>query len=92
MTSAVEVETLKEIIKILQPIEKMTIEFSGEKYTTLSKVIPMLKCSLEIYGNMIVTSSIGITLKNNVLKEMDKRFSKGEGNFLWAFSSVGPKI
>lgn len=88
MTSAVEVETLKEIIKILQPIEKMTIEFSGEKYTTLSKVIPMLKCSLEIYANMIVTSSIGITLKNNVLKEMDKRFSKGEDNFLWAFSTV----
>ena len=48
MISPSNVEVLKEILSILQPLEKVTVELSAEKYVTLSKVIPMVKCSFQI--------------------------------------------
>lgn len=43
-----EVAQPKEIQKILNPFEKVNEKMSSEKYSTVSKAIPMIKC-LKVY-------------------------------------------
>jgi hypothetical protein len=42
MIVAIELNTLKELLELLKPLEIATRELSGEKYVTISKVIPII--------------------------------------------------
>ena len=44
MPTAIEINTIKQFIELLKPLEFLTREFSGDKYVTISKIIPMVKC------------------------------------------------
>lgn len=41
MPTAIEIDILQ-LIELLQPLEYVTKEYSGENYITISKVIPMI--------------------------------------------------
>lgn len=42
--NSVEMETLYKLTAILKPFEYVTREAFGQKYVTISKIIPMLNC------------------------------------------------
>ncbi|CAH1106559.1 unnamed protein product [Psylliodes chrysocephalus] len=67
MLSGGELEQLKEIRRLLYPLEQMTIEISGQKYVTVSKIIPMAACLFERYENETqnLTYEIGKIIKRN---------------------------
>lgn len=44
MLMAAEVLLAKEILEVLRPVEQVTKELCGEKYVTISKMIPMIYC------------------------------------------------
>lgn len=89
MLSAAEIQNLKEIVQLLHPLEKMTTEICGEKYITVSKVIPMLRCVLEQYSsNINPTSSIGRKLKAALHTEFQKRFGQIEKSHILAAATI----
>lgn len=57
MLSGQELGILKELIKVLKPLDKVTVEMSGESYCTLSKVIPLVRL-LKLVRNSLLTSPI----------------------------------
>lgn len=44
MISSAEKREITEIITFLRPLEAMTAQISGEKYSTLSEIIPLVHC------------------------------------------------
>ena len=61
LPNAVQMETLNELTAVLKPFEYVTRESSGQKYITISKVIPMLNC--------LTTELNRITPNSAVVKE-----------------------
>ncbi|KAK9751851.1 hypothetical protein QE152_g4743 [Popillia japonica] len=53
MITAAEIEHLREICKNLKPLERMTVEISGENYPTIGKLIPMIGCLIDQYNNYL---------------------------------------
>lgn len=92
MLSAIELDHLREVKKFLSPIETLTREISGDKYITLSKIIPMIACLTSIYQNSMYNdqlhSDVAKALKEQLLKEFDKRFGNAEKSFLLAVSTM----
>lgn len=89
MLSAVEIQNLKEIVQLLHPLEKMTTEICGEKYITVSIVIPMLRCVLEQHNSTInPTSSIGHKLRAGLQSEFHKRFGQIEKSHILAAATI----
>lgn len=79
MLTATELEMAKEIKKILQPIEFITVELCGSDYVTCSSVIPLEKCmSHAIESCTTLNSDAVLDLKSNILKQIDKRFKSVE--------------
>ena len=44
MLTAIEIDTLRQLLDLLKPLGVVTNESSGENYITISKVIPMISC------------------------------------------------
>lgn len=76
--TAMETETLKNLIALLQPLEFMTKECSGEKYITISKIIPMLFCSIRQISAVNADIPAIETCKALLITEMSKRFGNIE--------------
>lgn len=88
MLTAVELETAKEVRTLLANLERLTREFSGESYITASMVIPLLNCFLKAIQPSTPKSSIGLQLKDTLLKEFDARFKDREHAHLLAIPMV----
>lgn len=75
-----EILLLKEALLLLEPFENLTTEMSGQKYVTISKVIPSIFC----IRKHLVNVSSKMTLREsqttfmNLDNEMSKRFTKTE--------------
>ncbi|KAG5306571.1 ZBED1 protein, partial [Acromyrmex insinuator] len=65
---------LKEVITILQPIELITKKIGGDKYPTVSIVIPIIRCMEESINNCIPMINNSINFKRNILSEIERRF------------------
>lgn len=76
--TAVETEIIKNLISLLQPLEFMTRECSGEKYITISKIIPMIFCSFQQISGIQSEIHEIETCKAALLAEMTKRFGNIE--------------
>lgn len=68
MISAFEVAIVQEILKMLKPFETITAEISGEKYPTISKVIPMIYLLRVKINELNPESDIGKHLKKYILQ------------------------
>lgn len=92
--SALEMKNIKLLLNILKPLEHITKELSGEQYVTISKVIPMVNClKAQIIGlskpdDSTDDSSIADAVKNELLKQMQRRFGQIEDNHLAALSCL----
>jgi len=73
MLNAQEIEKIKEMV-ILKILEKVTKEISGEKYATMSLVIPLISCIKDNLNSMSPTFKIGMELKNALTAEVKRRF------------------
>jgi len=51
MVTAAELRQLRQIIDLLKPIERATVELGAEKVTSLGKVVPMTKIITEVILN-----------------------------------------
>lgn len=89
MLSPVEIVHLKEIVQLLHPLEKMTTEICAEKFITISKIIPLLRCVLEQYNTKFnPTSALGQHFKTALLSEFIKRLGQIEKSYLIATATV----
>lgn len=78
--SALEIETLNELTAVLKPFEYVTREASGQKYITISKVIPMLNCLTTELNNITPNSTIVKECKDVLLRELKRRYGMIELN------------
>jgi len=74
MATAGELETIKQLILLLQPLKFVTRELSGENYVTVSKIIPMINRLKEQINEIITDNEIIATGKRILLDEIKKRF------------------
>lgn len=78
--SAVEMEILNELTAVLKPFEYVTREASGQKYITISKIIPMLYCLTTELNSITPNSTIVKECKDVLLRELKKRYGMIELN------------
>lgn len=77
---ASEWHVLSDCTQVLQPLETMTEEMSGEKYPTMSMVIPLLRSLEHAIKNTATETAVGFALKNKLLEVISRRFSGWETN------------
>ncbi|CAH1109965.1 unnamed protein product [Psylliodes chrysocephalus] len=80
MPSAVEMETLNELTAILKPFQYVTREASGQKYITISKIIPMINCLTTELNSIIPNSIVLKECKDGLIRELRKRYGSIELN------------
>lgn len=68
------------IAPILKPFEHMTSELSGEKYPTLSLVIPLIRGLQHTVKNIKPDTHAGILLQNTLLDVFARRLGTLEKN------------
>lgn len=88
MISRDELSVLAEIVEILQPIEYVTRTIGGDSYATTSLVIPMTHCMTIAVRNCSPVTPLGISFRNNILKEFTKRFQHVESIALFAIATL----
>jgi len=52
-----KVNTLKEVKNLLQPLEDLTKKISGDKYPTISCMLPLIKCVNSAINQMTPTTT-----------------------------------
>lgn len=62
-----EVNTLKEVKNLLQPLEDFTRKISGDKYPTISCMLPLIKFVNSAINQMTPTTTVGKSLRSNIL-------------------------
>ncbi len=67
-------DTIKEIVTLLKPLEAVTREISAEKQTTISKLIPLLRYMRSAINRSKASTSLGEELKEALLVNFQKRF------------------
>jgi hypothetical protein len=75
---ASEMKILKEIKQLLKPLEIATREMSGEKYATLSKVIPIVHGINHQIQLISINEHVSKDFQNMLMSEMKKRFEQIE--------------
>lgn len=88
MPSASEVETLRNLETLLKPFEFATTEISGEKYVTMSKIIPMVHCLKNRLENYESNDANILAVRDCLLSAVEKRFGKAEQNSRIAISTI----
>ena len=77
--TAENIETLKQIVGLLEPFEVVTREISSEQYISVSKIIPLAR-SLQ----QIMATSTSISIQAQLHTNMSQRFRNIEGNLILA--------
>ncbi|CAG9562811.1 unnamed protein product [Danaus chrysippus] len=83
-----EIEILKQLIPLLQPLEFVTRESSGQNYVTLSKIIPMINCLTSQLTKFSSSIECVTQLQKKLLSECKKRFGLIEFNTLAALATI----
>lgn len=78
MLTREEFEVLDDIVKILQPIENVITEISGDTYPTCSLIIPIIHCMVATIQKCIPQTVEGTALKEAILLQVRRRFKDVE--------------
>lgn len=73
-----EVNTLKEVKNLLQPLEDLTRKISGDKYPTISCMLPLIKFVNSAINQMTPTTTVGKSLRSNILGHTYTHFNEIE--------------
>lgn len=76
--SSDELETVKNAVQVLEPFEEATREMSAEKFTTLSKIIPLIRA---LQDCSVSRKSSIFSLCDELQKQFAKKFTGMEANF-----------
>lgn len=74
MPTAIEMDILRQLLELLQPLEFVTKESSGENYITISKVIPMISCLLKQLDQIQPRFDVLSDIKDMLHAEIVRRF------------------
>ncbi|KAI5695845.1 hypothetical protein M8J76_001754 [Diaphorina citri] len=88
MLTSYEKEVVVDIIALLKPLEAMTRQSSGDKYSRLSQILPMIRCGEEKLKGVICKSMEGSALQEKIQSEYNKRFKGIEKNHLVAAATI----
>ena len=77
--TAENIETLKQIVGLLEPYEVVTREISSEQYVSVSNIIPLAR-SLQ----QIMATCTSISIQAQLHTNMSQRFRNIEGNLILA--------
>ncbi|XP_008184752.2 zinc finger BED domain-containing protein 1-like, partial [Acyrthosiphon pisum] len=91
--TATEWDLIADCAPILKPFEHMTSELSGEKYPTLSLVIPLIRGLQYTVKNIKPDTHAGILLQNTLLDVVARRLGSLEKNSIVAKSTfLDPRL
>ncbi|XP_055615434.1 LOW QUALITY PROTEIN: E3 SUMO-protein ligase ZBED1-like [Toxorhynchites rutilus septentrionalis] len=88
MLTADELSILKEICKVLHPLETVTTEMSAEKYVTISKIIPLVRLLKISYTSMQLDSAEAMSVKNSIMLHIMKYFNDVGKRKLFAVATL----
>lgn len=80
MISCAELKAIEDACELLSPIESVTVEISGEKYVTCSKIIPIDNCLMVTINRLIPKTEVSASLKQNILNQIKRRFYSEKSN------------
>lgn len=90
MLTASELQLANEIVKVLQPLEKLTRELYGEQFVTAGKIIPLINClknkNEELHGSL--KTQIAPSLVDRLQNSISMRFGQIENNYIMAVSTI----
>ncbi|XP_053212740.1 E3 SUMO-protein ligase ZBED1-like [Panonychus citri] len=86
--SSEDVELLKEVSKVLQPFDEITKDISGEKYITISRIIPVINILKSLLTKLVLWERSTKALVVTFLTSIERRFGGLERNKLFAFSTL----
>lgn len=78
--SGCEWATLSDLLLVLKPFLQLTEEFSGEKYITMSTIIPLIRGLQKTLRNIDVSTDIARELKYVLIETVTRRLSPLETN------------
>lgn len=70
--------TAREVKNLLQPLEDFTKKISGNKYPTISTMLPLINCVNSAINQMTPITAIGKSLQKNIMNELHKHFDELE--------------
>lgn len=88
MLSALELQTIKEFIQLLEPFKTATTMLSGEMYVTASQVIPIIHTLANQLESCIPISEVGHHMKKVLTQEFQGRFKIVESKSLIAIATI----
>lgn len=71
---------LKDCISVLKPIEALTTELSGEKYITISTIIPLIRGLQHAINNRTPMTTLGKKLQEDLQDVISRRFASIEAS------------
>lgn len=83
MVSPANLEAIGELIQLLKPAEEVTENVSGEKYVSISLVIPSIKCAIRAMRQVPVKTRVGLLAKEALLQNFSARFKNDPTNSLF---------
>jgi len=89
--TAIELENLDRILKMLKPIEYVIREMSGENYVTASKIIPIVNClksQINLQDCKENENEVVGKVKKTILQQIIQRFAHMEENYLIAVTCI----
>ncbi|XP_043469372.1 zinc finger BED domain-containing protein 4-like [Leptopilina heterotoma] len=86
--TAAELEILKELTNVLRPLESATRDLCGQKYVTTSMVIPLINGLQRELENLVLEHQVASVLKENLLKEILRRFGLMESCHFFAIATI----
>ncbi|XP_043266731.1 E3 SUMO-protein ligase ZBED1-like [Venturia canescens] len=90
MLTASELQLANEIVRILQPLEKVTTELCAEKIVTVSKVIPLINCLKNKIAQLRknLETPTAFALLDRLEKSVSLRFGQIENNPIMAIATI----
>ncbi|KAJ8891652.1 hypothetical protein PR048_004180, partial [Dryococelus australis] len=83
---------MQDCVTILKPLEVMTVELSGEKYSTIWKITPIVRGVQSALQKKNPTTITALSLTKNIQDSFQKRFGQntvpvptGEHTNVWDF-------
>ncbi|XP_025016286.1 zinc finger BED domain-containing protein 1-like [Tetranychus urticae] len=83
-----QVNILQEIVTLLKPLYEMTLDISGEKYVTISRVIPLVVSAITYISTIRVETSIAKRFKLKVIANLNARFENIENKKVFGLATL----
>ncbi|XP_066589542.1 E3 SUMO-protein ligase ZBED1-like [Prorops nasuta] len=88
MLTAIELQTVSELMKALRPLEQITKELCAEYHVSVSKVIPVVNCLRNKLKGLNMQTIVGKHLCALLISALQDRFGGIENNKILAIATI----